>query len=357
MLFIIILAAVILLFLFSRNWTQKRSLKLKFRSTLSSTLVEPDEPICLTDEVTNHGRHFSSFVRIIEHLPDRAVLIRDGSLPETVISNFANLFFLNISFMLNPGTKRAFHIRFSLPERGKHFMGRKELCTGDLFGLKESTEHINSEDYVAVLPKRSISEENLQILSGFLGDISVKRFFMEDPVLTIGFNDYTGREPMKQISWIRSAVAGELKVRQYDYTVNENATIVMNLSTGSNREIEEVFSTVRVVAEQLEQRKIPHSLITNTKLEGTVNTINTISEGLGDTHLRTVLFSLACAKNVCYYSFATLVSNIICKSSRDTTYIVVSAPLKGSESDALRTLMAFCNHRVCLLTCGKEETP
>lgn len=129
----------------------------------------------------------------------------------------------------------------------------------------------------------------------------------------------------------------------------------MNLSTGTSEDIESVFSTVRVVAEQLEQRKIPFSLLTNTRLEGTFDSINSIGEGLGDAHLQTVLYSLACAENVCHYSFAGLVKNIMYKGSRDTTYIVVSAPLSGTEADAFKALTTFCNRRVCLLTCRKED--
>lgn len=357
MLILIVLMAAVFFLLTEYGWFKKRYAELRFQSTLSSKLVEPGEPVVLNDEVTNTGKRFSTFVRIIEHMPNQAEIIPDKNIPENLISKFATSFFLNISFNLNPKVKRAFHIRFTLKNRGKHFFATKELCVGDFFGLKEKNHFIKSEDFVAVLPKQIISPENLQILSGFLGEISVKRFIMEDPVLTIGFNDYTGREPMKQISWTRSAVAGELKVRQYDYTVNESTTIVMNLSCGTTDDIESVFSTVRVVAEQLEQRKIPFGLITNTRLEGTADSINSIDEGLGDAHLQTILYSLACAENICYYSFAGLVNNILHKGSRDTTYIVVSAPLSGTEDDAFRVLTSFCNHRVCLLTCRKEDTP
>lgn len=216
MLFLIILGAAVFVFLAENSWAQKRYADLQFRSTLSSKLVEPDEPVLLNDEVTNTGKRFSAFIRIIEHMPNQAEVIPDNTIPQESVSRFATSFFLNISFNLNPKIKRAFHIRFVLKRRGKHYINKKELCVGDLFGLKEKPHFIKSDDFVAVLPKRIISPENLEILSGFLGEISVKRFIMEDPVLTIGFNDYTGREPMKQISWTRSAVAGTLKVRQYD---------------------------------------------------------------------------------------------------------------------------------------------
>ena len=52
---------------------------------------------------------------------------------------------------------------------------------------------------------RDWADSSADVLSGFLGDVSVRRFIYEDPVLTTGFREYTGREPMKHISWTQSA--------------------------------------------------------------------------------------------------------------------------------------------------------
>lgn len=353
MLVLFITLAVIFLFTIEHKWAIRRLEDLQLHSRLNLTLAEPGEIVRLDNEVANRSRYFPTLVRLIEYLPDNARIVPDCELSDGYIFKLSKCSYVNRSFMLNPKRKRNFHVNFVIRERGRHFISRYELCSGDLFGLNEKQKHLTSRDYVAILPQRTISPDNLRILGSFLGDISVRRFIMEDPVLTIGFNDYTGREPMKQISWTRSASAGQLKVRQYDHTVNQTVTVIMNLSVGTNAELEEVFSTVRMVAEQLETRHIAFSLITNTRLEGGEGTMNTISEGLGETHLNAVLYALACAEYTCYYSFEALVQNLISKASAETTYIVVTAPLEGSEAEALGVLNAFCSGRVCPLTCGK----
>ena len=81
---------------------------------------------------------------------------------------------------------------------------------------------------------------------------------MEDPVLTIGYLDYTGREPMKKISWMHSAKVGKLMVKNSDYTVDANAAIVLNLASGSAKEKEKCLEIVRTVCEKLEEEKIPY---------------------------------------------------------------------------------------------------
>ena len=54
------------------------------------------------------------------------------------------------------------------------------------------------------MPRRAASPSFDMLLGGMIGDISVNRFIFEDPMLTIGFSDYTGREPMRDISWTRA---------------------------------------------------------------------------------------------------------------------------------------------------------
>ena len=79
---------------------------------------------------------------------------------------------------------------------------------------------------VVVIPPRCENSNVLRTLGGFLGDISVRRFILEDPLLTVGFREYTGREPMKSISWTQSARVGRPLVKQYDHTVDATVTVL-----------------------------------------------------------------------------------------------------------------------------------
>ena len=44
-----------------------------------------------------------------------------------------------------------------------------------------------------------------------------------------GFRDYTGREPMKQISFTATARTGRMMVKQFDHTLDVTVSVVLNL--------------------------------------------------------------------------------------------------------------------------------
>ena len=57
----------------------------------------------------------------------------------------------------------------------------------------------------------------------------MRRFILDDPSLLVGYREYTGREPMKQISWNQTAKTGRLTVRQNDHTTDRIAMVIVNM--------------------------------------------------------------------------------------------------------------------------------
>ena len=92
-------------------------------------------------------------------------------------------------------------------------MGRCYLEAGDLLGLNVSVSSTEGNKTIICTAPMAESDPPVNVLGGFLGDISVRRFIMEDPSLLVGYRDYTGYEPMKKISWIQSAKTGKLMVK------------------------------------------------------------------------------------------------------------------------------------------------
>lgn len=171
-------------------------------------------------------------------------------------------------------------VRFAIGKRGAYQVGSYRLSAGDLLGVSEVSVHGGGQELV-VMPERSDDLGMLQALGGFLGDISVRRFILEDPILTVGFRDYTGREPMKAISWTRTAMTGALQVKQYDHTAEQNVVVLLNVEGGSGKDLEECFRMTRSVCEELERKKIPYAFRTNGNLPGPVGKVFSLASGLG----------------------------------------------------------------------------
>ena len=75
-----------------------------------------------------------------------------------------------------------------------------------------------------------------------------------------GYREYTGREPMRQISWTQSAVRNELIVKQFDPVWAQSVLIVLDTEYHGDfdrfgAQLEYLFSLTRTACDVLEQRR------------------------------------------------------------------------------------------------------
>jgi hypothetical protein len=244
-------------------------------------------------------------------------------------------------------------VEISFPSRGTYEIGAWRLAAGDLLGISEYAITGPAQELV-VMPERAKNARSLEALGGFLGDVSVRRFILEDPVLTVGFRDYTGREPMKAISWTRTAMTGALQVRQYDHTAEQVVSVLLNVEGASPTALEECFRLTRSACEALERKKIPYVFRTNGNLPGPVGKVFYLGEGLGGTHLSTILFGLGKADGTCFYSFRYLVKQTLGRRRGNEAYILITPELDPVGKQTLSQLEAGSGGSLCVLTAGEE---
>ena len=112
-------------------------------------------------------------------------------------------------------------------------------------------------------------------------------------MITIGFREYTGREPFRSISWLQSAKAGRLMVRQYDSTADLSCTVLLNTDCENEERrsewLELCYSAARNICEELERKKLAYDFKTNGIIAGAMGNWNQVGDGLGAGHLETVL--------------------------------------------------------------------
>lgn len=319
-----------------------------YKSKLEKSLFEPGEKIEMTSDILNYNKILVPFVRIREYLPPEIDILSDtrdvyvGTLWQTIEKTIT----------IKAKERLSRHEVFSLHRRGTYNFGDYEISVGDIFGLRESTVFGTIPHTVYIMPERAENQELKEIVEGFIGDISVRRFIMEDPILTIGFNDYTGREPMKDISWIRTAVANKLQVKKYDYTTDINVTVMLNCDGLGEEELEECYSITRMVVEKLENAKIPYAFRTNGMLFGPTGHLEYVPKGLGDNHLKEILFGLATAQDNRAYSFASLVEKVIKERKQNENYFLITRRLDKEGQAAFSKLQRSCDGEIGIITAG-----
>jgi len=266
---------------------------IEYACRISRTVAEENTPLELITVITNHRRRFVPFLRLMEDVPQS--MRCSGELEIASIEN--RRAWLRSSLYMMPRQRLTRRTPFSMEKRGRYVFLGAELGGGDFLGFSERRKRADAEQEVIILPKRLDSLDVSALPGGLLGDMSVNRFIHEDPMLTLGFREYTGREPMKLISWTQSARMGQMMVKNLDHTMERTATVLLNMDTfafGTYGEelMEKSFSLARGVCEALEDARIPYTFLTNAALAGANGMTGEVGDGLGKAHLQPILEAL-----------------------------------------------------------------
>ena len=352
MIYFLLALAALVLGLLEYYWANHSLGALHCECSSDHILAEPDEVITWSATVENRSRIPIPFARLTAAFPIDAQLHSERRHTRSTISFTSD----PVEERMTLGSRRSItrKVKLSFPCRGQYVYGHYQLTSGDLLGFKESRKRGLALS-VVIMPELSRQQVSLDALGGFLGDISVRRFILEDPILTLGFRDYTGREPMKSISWTRSATAGSLQVKQFDHTAEQHVVVLLNTEGASADEFEECLRLTRTVCEKLEQKKIPYGFRTNGNIVGPVGKIFYMAEGLGIHHLRTLLFGLGRADRTCFHSFHYLTEQTIRHRSSNESYIIITPPPEGSALAAISKLEHAVGNRLCVLTAAAEQ--
>jgi uncharacterized protein (DUF58 family) len=343
---IVVIVVLVLEYTLSRSFVDN----MEYRSSIDKVLYEPGEQIVLKSEIRNYNRSFVPFVRLREYIPAESLFEEEDK------SVYYGTYWVTVekTVPMKPREKLKKHEIFTLSKRGKYEFGDYQLGAGDIFGWHESTISGCGPHSLVIMPQRASNQDLIRVVEGFIGDISVRRFIMEDPIITIGFNDYTGREPMKDISWTRTAVANKLQVKKYDHTTDINVTVMLNFDGEGEDDLEECIKITRMVVEQFEEAHIPYGFRTNGFVFGPTGYFDSVPKGLGETHLKEILFGLATANCDRVYSFSSLVDKAIGKRRQNENYFIITRELDDTGREALNRLQKHCDGKIGIIV-GKEE--
>jgi len=310
-------------------WSTKNSLNgIKYEYRFSEKLIEIGETTELISTVTNESRRFVSFIRMVEALPkgirtlNRKVFIREDTLGLGHLS-------YNSSIYLMARSKLQRKLKITFDKRGRYIFRGAELRGGDFLGFTDKRKKFLDLRELIVYPKEIEAPQLQEVLGGFLGDVSVRRFIMEDPVLTIGTRDYTGREPLKQISWKHTARTNQMMVKQFDYTTEMVVTVFLDISTVKRKTItseqfENCFSLARTVSEYLKQKKIPFEFTTNAIIEGLGAEVRRLIQSSGAVQLRSIFEQLGRASYGTRESYESVLEKLTLKHEQNRSTIIIT---------------------------------
>ncbi|MDO4357266.1 MAG: DUF58 domain-containing protein [Clostridia bacterium] len=321
------------------------------------SLVEIGEKFQVITELRNRSRRFIPFLRMVEDLPrdmeTGLVTTQGATLKEDRVNVRSTVY-------LMPRQQLTRSFEASLPARGRYFLKGATLFGGDFLGLKEVSESVLRLQEIVVLPARWDVPDFADTLGGFLGDVSVNRFILEDPVLTLGFREYTGREPQKMISWPQTLRTGKMMVKSYDYTMELSVSVVLNVYDvdgliRNHARMERAFSMTRGVVEALEERAVSYSFYTNAVAAGASAPFKHIPDGLGSAHRSAILEGLGRATYDASESFAAMADRLMRGAEKGRAHILITTTCPDEYGPILSRLREMTGGEVLVLRADEGE--
>lgn len=349
-LFLIVLAVVL-------YWVEKYSLvhgldHVSFKTSLDKMLIEPDEPFTWTMTVKNDKWMMVPYLRVMELVPRGLRFAEtDQEVEQKGIMGLRSVLYL-------AGRQKTELARtVKLSERGRYFFRGSSVECGDFLGYQTSMENYPEMAEIVVKPRAYPHGEISLLLGGYLGDYAVRNSLFEDPVLTIGFREYTGREPFRSISWTQSARHNRLLVKQQEPVADLSCTVLLNTECSRGKYVsmllEQTYSMVRSLCEELEKKKISYDFYTNGTIAGAMGNWKRVEEGLGANHLETVLEGLGRMTYDVSEPLDTFFLRVL-KGARGGNSFVVVTPERTARLDELVAGLSERTGRSVLVISAEE---
>ncbi len=366
MIILLILFALIL-FLVERYYLQNGLSRIYYDVSVSQALLEPEEEFIIRSTIENHKPLFLPYLSMEESLPyeiqisETEQVDRDSTglqvFTNTTSAQYEQIrnAYLKSSFYLMPNQKFTREVRASLPCRGRFLFRGCNLHGGDFLGLSDSDRSFPTTREVVVMPKRAPIPDIGRLVGDFLGDLSVNRFIFEDPMLTIGFSEYTGREPLRDISWSQTARMGRTMVKNYDHTVDLSLTILLNVQSANpnsddDQAVETCISMVRSLCETLEEQHIKYSFLTNAIPVGMIGGTDEIEQGNGNRHFFAMMEMLGRLTSIGAKPFSNTILRACRTSEQGRHHILVTPDWNPEWAEPMRLLEKLSDGHILTLT-------
>jgi uncharacterized protein (DUF58 family) len=137
-------------------------------------------------------------------------------------------------FTLMPNTKITRRHRIVCTKRGWYKLQSVTMTAGDLLGFIHQTKQIALNGELIVYPTPADVPVHELPSHSWQGELSVRRWIVEDPFVVMGTRDYRSGDTHKMVNWKATARAGKLQVHQYDYTADRKLMIYLNVEDNEN---------------------------------------------------------------------------------------------------------------------------
>lgn len=330
--------------------------KLTYKRSLSKLTVEIGEEFEIATIIENKKVMPVSFLQVIEKIP-----IELSYRFPSDLQCYREYSYHKTTMFIMPKQriKRTYKVAFE--KRGRYVFSDVSLIAGDFLGTRTVSTEQAYEQEMVVYPNKAHLEDEIRPYGSYYGDISVRRWIISDPILTIGIREYTGAEPQKSIHWPSSLKAGRLMVRNYDYTTDNKVMIILNIECAKpfwseieSDKIERCISITRGIMEELEGLGISYGFTTNIQCGDYVYGKGVVHYGYGAPHFYNILEVLGRADYSIGIEYEELLEKVLNNYEKSITYILITPNLLKEYIEDINMLGKNAEKTI-LVSIGEEN--
>lgn len=269
-------------------------------------------------------------------------------------------------FSLMPYTKIRRRHQLIAAKRGWYQLNTATLTSGDLLGMQQVYQEFPLRSEMLVYPEILPLDEVPLPTHSFLGDLTVRRWIMEDPFMIAGTRDYQSGDSLRHINWKATSRTGTLQVHQHDFTAHHHLMIYVNFEvsekmwgTVTNAPlIERAISYAASIADYTARNGVETGFGCNGKMIGSEEETVRISPSTGTAHLFEILECMARLDIDRAFDFHTFLEQDVQAGVTQTDFLIITPYVSEKMHHLIRRLEQADNAvQVWQLDEAEKEVP
>ncbi|MFZ5351321.1 MAG: DUF58 domain-containing protein [Bacillota bacterium] len=228
--------------------------------------VFPGETVAYKVSVTNMKLLPLTWLNIDEAVPIQLEFLDDDRVDK--LDDASNNHQLIYSVLPYQRVNRRYQVKCH--KRGYYELRDITMTSTNLLGSENYEQSREVFTPLAVYPNLREVGDDFIPANTMLGDFSVNRWIMDDPMMIVGIREYQSSDSFKSINWKLTAKNQKLLVNKYDYTADKKIMMLVNLDKSEYsmevQEVELMEAALEVgasIAVKLIESGIPTGLATN----------------------------------------------------------------------------------------------
>jgi uncharacterized protein (DUF58 family) len=300
----------------------------------------PEETVTYKFSIVNKKALPMTWLEIQEKLPIQLQFDKEERME--AYSDASVLHYLTLSILPYQKVNRRYTVKCL--KRGYYELRDLTLNSTNLLGSKTYSQERQTPVAIAVYPNiRDLGDEFIPA-NTMMGDFSVNRWIIDDPMMIIGVRDYQSTDSFKSVNWKLTARNQKMLVNKYDHTADKKIMIIFNIEKSEYtmeisevKLVEEAIEIAASIAVKLVENGIPTGLATNAVCIGEKAT-GLVEPNTGHTHINDLLTTFAQISNFKKLHSRELLKLLIKDFSWGTEIIVVTLTANNELMEDLQQI-------------------